>query len=138
MKTQLLAFVQRGLRRVLQLFSLGTVMFIMEACYGPITDGYYSDNVMLRVVNLQGEPISGIEVYLYDPNAADNRGAKVGQTSEEGILPINLWEFVGDTQPQCTLWLVDADGSANGGSYTSKSVQLNGYNRVVTTAMNEQ
>ena len=136
MKTKLLAFAQRGLRRVLQLFSLGTVMFIMEACYGAYTDNHYTNLVTLRVVNLEGEPISGIEVYVYAPDAADNRGARVGQTAEDGTLAVDLYQVGVDSS--CSLWLVDADGNQNGGSYTSKSVHVNGFNSVVTTAMSEK
>ena len=76
------------------------------------------------------------EVYVYAPDAADNRGARVGQTAEDGTLAVDLYQVGVDSS--CSLWLVDADGNQNGGSYTSKSVHINGFNSVVTTAMSEK
>ena len=136
MKTKIRATLQRTLRRVLQLFSLGTVMFIMEACYGAYV-GYdpYSAQVDVRVVNLQGDPIVGIGVYLYSEAAADNIGRYVGRTDDKGLLSVDSAELMAPSEEQCTLLLVDEDGAKNGGEFNSTQIKVNRNDGVTTIAM---
>lgn len=136
MKTKIRATVQRTLRRVLQLFSLGSVMFIMEACYGAYVDyDPLSATVDVRVVNLQGDPIVGIGVYLYSDVAADNIGRCVGRTNDKGVLSVDSAELMAPDEIKCTLWLVDEDGAKNGGEFNPTQIKVNRNDGVATVAM---
>ena len=134
MKTKIRATAQRALRRVLQMFSLGTVMFIMEACYGAYVGYDPYAPVEVRVVNLQGDPIVGIGVYLYSEVASDNIGRYVGRTDDKGLLSVDSNELMAPSEEQCTLLLVDEDGAKNG-EYASTQLKVNRNDGVVIVAL---
>ena len=139
MKTKIRATAQRALRRVLQMFSLGAVMFIMEACYGAYVDyDPYGTQVDVRVVNLTGSPIKGIGVYLYSETALDHIGRYVGKTDEYGMLTVDSNELMAPSESGCTLLFLDEDGAKNGEyNSTQANITLNdGVTTVVMTPRN--
>jgi hypothetical protein len=135
MKTKIRATAQRALRRVLQMFSLGSVMFIMEACYGAYTDyDPLSDLVDVRVVNSSGAPIKGIGVYLYSEGAPNHIGRYVGSTDRDGMLTVDSDEVMAPSEIVCTLLFLDDDGPQNG-EYNSTQLEVNRNDAVTTVVM---
>ena len=138
MKTKIRATLQRTLRRVLQMFSLGSVMFIMEACSGAYVDyDPYDVQVGVRVVNLQGNPIKDIGVYLYSESAADHIGRYVGKTDSDGMLMVCANELMAPSENRCTLLFLDEDGAKNG-EYNSTQLEVSFTDGVATVAMAPQ
>lgn len=122
--------MQKCIRRFTQLFSLGAVMFIMEACYGTAYPGDYFYELKINVVDTLGKPINGIAIC--QANAEGKVGEALSQTDQNGKATINdLYLEYGDT---LTFWIVDNDGEANG-SYQSKRITIDGSKSEIIVAL---
>lgn len=129
MKQRLLAQSQKLLRRILRVFSLGAVMFIMEACYGISYDRYHEySSVKVLVVNTNGEPIPNIAVHFDD--YTDHPA--VVYSDSKGFAELKL----ANTGELADVSFMDIDKEANG-LYAIKtiSVPTDYYYREITVVL---
>lgn len=57
----------KWIRSIAKTCSLATVAFIFQACYGPPPSRYDRDiDIKVKVINKEGNPISGIDVNVND------------------------------------------------------------------------
>lgn len=126
MRQKILAQSQKLLRRVLKVFSLGAVLFIMEACYGvPYGPPTYSE-IQIMVVDTEGNPIPNIAV-----SVNTNDGERVlAHSDNKGVAKI---EIDYPTFP-LKVTLVDVDKETNG-YFQSKSLELDMHDNDITVAL---
>lgn len=55
------------IRRFAQIFSLTTIGFVFQACYGPIRERHYNEReIYIRLFDQDNQPLEGIEVIVND------------------------------------------------------------------------
>ena len=130
MKQRLLAQSQKLLRRILRVFSLGAVMFIMEACYGVPYNELISQRLKIMVVDTEGNPIPNISIHLNDYYTGEHFTAI---SDSKGFAELLILENMG-TDIEITL--SDIDNEANG-LFQSKTFKVNtsNYTEEITVAL---